>query len=732
MKKILSIFLVVLTLVSAVVPAVAATSQGANLSASKVEDDLKLYNPNYLGVYYADYSDTGIYLITMQEDGYSSDGKTPSYALYFYLYNPSQKTITSSDYNKIQLANKWKDGEPVEYTKYAIDLVSISANKRFIKVKLSASKYPAAAFCCTNKDGSRSYSVSGIELYGQDTGADISKLEDYFVAQKYTFSGYSTSNNLSSNREELTTISLDVHQTSYLTGDSGKKRHELENGFYSNQVNSVYFSIPEEFEKSLGNLYAIDYEYYQYRTAPILVTDNDYTYETLKEVQAKPLNGDNAITMDEPFFFYDLLHSESLSVNTYYHYGYSWGDVRPSFWNKFNEYPELGTVQEYFTALLKVDDLEDRENILISSDDLQEYFKNYAPLSENGVNIINHSGKYIGSQRYNGDLFDLDYKGFDENYVRQEWTAEDTFSLPTLASQMSTGFNGFIKNWFKYGWDIAINKDDYNNTLDNVQYIKKVTSGDILKQQQATSDHLLISYDDVTEFRDFFTDALRDDEVVYLLRYAASDDYYYLPLETGLLDTYDNVAMVQETVYLDFDIIDLSFKDSKGKVTVIPVVSAPTDGFTGPENITPEDATLGDVLGVIFLKTDENGEKGLRDIIKALIAIALIAIGIFLVIKFWSVIVKALSATLGFVSSTSSKASAYVKRKRDVSKKKKKTEYKPKPKKKKEKKPAKKNTSYSNAPIYFNYTTNYNNNSNYKRNKKKYSSYGRNRYYKKK
>ena len=645
MKKILSLLLVVLTLVTAVVPAMAADTTGVKLSMSSVDDDLKLYDSNYLTTYHVDYADTGIHLITMQEDGYSPDGKTADYALYLYLYNPSQKQIVSSDYNSIQIAHKWENSEPVGYAKFAIDLVSISTNRRFIKVKLSGSKYPSSAFCCTNKDGSRSYSVSGIELYGQDTGVKTADLQDYSLAYTYTFSGYSTNNTLVSKRADLTTIMLDVHQTSYLTGDSGKETHDLENGTYSNQVNSVYFTIPTKFEESLGKLYSIDYEYYQYRTAPILITDNQTTYDTLLPNQAKPLNGDNAITMVEPFFFYDLLKTVTMSVNTYNYYGYCWGMVTEGYSDHFDEYPELGTVQEYFTALLKCEDITDRDNILISAETLKEYFKSgYTPLDDNGVNIINHSGVYVGSSKYNGDLFDLDYTGFKENYIRQEVTIDESFSLPSLADTLPSGPNGFWKNLIKYGWDVAWNRDDYDNSLDNVKYIQKVTSSDISSNDRTASDALLVSYNDVAHLRNTVTTASRNDEVVYLLRYAASDDFYYLPLSTGLLDTYDNVAMVQETVYLDFDIIELSFKDSDNKVTVIPVSTDPTDGFTGIENPTPPDTTVSTVIkDLVLWGTGIDNTKDSSGWLTKLMGVVLVGVGIYLIVKVFGVIVSAVS-----------------------------------------------------------------------------------------
>ena len=716
MKKIFSLFLVILILLTAVVPSFAADETIVTIATTSVEDDLKAYDPDYLKKYLVDYADTDIHLITMQEDGYSADGKTSDYALYFYLYNPSQKLISVSDFNKIQLASKWENGEPVEYTKYSIELVDMSENKRFIKAKLSGSSYPTSAFCCINKDASRSYSVSGIELYGQDTGATMSGVKDYSVSYIYTFSGYSTNNTLVSRRSDLTTITLDVHQTSYLTGDSGKETNDYENGAYSNQVNSVYFSIPRKYEESLGELYSIDYEYYQYRTAPMFFTDNDEIYDKLLTFQAKNLRDG-----DYGYRIFDLVRVYGLC----YWYGSFWGDkykfhiLHDPY---YDEYPELGTYQEFFTALLEVKDISDRDNFFVSSDELEEYFKSgYAPLSDNLSSVVNHSGVSVGSSRYNGDLFDLDY--FDENYIRRERTVDDSFSLPSLADILpsDSSFNSFWYKFNKYGWDVAFRTDKYDNSLDDVKYIEKVNYSDIPRTQRDASNEFLISYNDVTAFREYVYDSTRQDKSVYLLRYAASDDYYNLMLScTFSAEEFYDILMVQQTVYLDFDVIDLSFRDSNNKVTVIPVVSNPTDNFTGIENVIPDEPN---VMEDLFLLATGQLENYTDTNWFAIVCGILIAgIGIYLLVNFGYIIFpaigNALSAAFAYAKSAWANiaySSKQRRRKRRV-------------KRNNHKRSVRKKNYYSNSQNRYGRTSSYSSYSN----KKNRSSYGRKSYKRKK
>lgn len=587
MKKILSIFLVVLTLLTFAVPTFAAESTGVDITKSSVEDDLKLWRENYDDEFPINPNDTDIYLLHMQEYGYSSNGKTDKYALYFYIYNPSQKIVSRSDYNKIQLASVWKDYVPVKYSKYSLSIVNASEDERFVKLKLDAASYKSNNFFIQNSDRSRSYTVSGIELRSEYNELNSSNTGDYTVGYTFTFSGYSTSNNLSCKRSDFTVIELNVHQTSYLTGDSGRATDKLENGFYSNQVNSVYFSIPQKYENTFGNLYSIDYEYYQYRTAPIILVDNQNDFNNLDIY----LNQNLSQMSKFNYKFYDKLYEDPYVGQI--QFGYYWGTKKTTLipgTYVYNKYPEIGTYQDYYTVLLKCSNVSDRTKVLISSYELQQYFGQYG-VKMGGNEMVNRSGKYIGSNNYWGDLFDLDF--FGQNYFRREVFIDDNFSLPSLADTLPDGVNGFFSNWKKYGWDVAWNTDEYDNTLENIKYIEKVTKGNIPSSDSDAAQKFLVHESDISEFREFTEEANDNNETVYLLRYAASDDYYFLSLKGEGLE--GNIAMCQETIYLDFDIITLSFKNNKGSITVIPVVSAPTDGFTGIENITPP--SLGDSDG---------------------------------------------------------------------------------------------------------------------------------------
>lgn len=570
MKKILSIILIIITLAALVVPIAATeTVSGVDITKSSVTEDLQtIYN---LSDYKVDSSDKGIYLITAMEYGYG----TLDHTLYLYFFNPSKKALVGSDFNKITVASACKsDGTPTSYNKCSISICSTSTDKLFVKCKLNSGTKFYYSF-----DGARHYSIGEVELYG--VADDVEGVKSYECGYTFSFSG--SGDKLTCNRTDQLIISLDIHQTSYLTGDSAKENDVdfavVGNSFYSNQINSVYFSIPKVIEQEYGDLYSIKYEYYKYRTSPILVVDDDNTYSNLSYLSGKKLGDGN---FDYSIFFRVRSFASGISASSYF--GYFFGDKldgSSTVYKCYDKYPEFGTYQDYHTLVLKADDVTDRNNILISSNKLQDAFKNYAPLGEDN-NYINHSGKVIGSEKYFGDLFDLDF--YEENHYPAEVKVGEEFDMPSFADMLEEEGVGRFERLWKYGLDICLNIENYDNTIQDMKYIEQVKYTDFPSTPENASSKYLVSVNDITAFRDYCSDAARNSENVYLLRYAISDDYHCLEMEKSNLD--GNIMLVQENVYLDFDIITLSF-EKNGNITVIPVASDPSDGFTDIENVTP-------------------------------------------------------------------------------------------------------------------------------------------------
>ena len=81
----------------------------------------------------------------------------------------------------------------------------------------------------------------------------------------------------------------------------------------------------------------------------------------------------------------------------------------------------------------------------------------------------------------------------------------------------------------------------------------------------------------------FYNDNKSD--AVYLLRFAVTD--YYAAFQMVFEDKFGDIGesnstyMARETVFLDFDILDLGFQALDGTITVLPVVADPLDIISG-------------------------------------------------------------------------------------------------------------------------------------------------------
>ena len=140
---------------------------------------------------------------------------------------------------------------------------------------------------------------------------------------------------------------------------------------------------------------------------------------------------------------------------------------------------------------------------------------------------------------------------------------------------------------------------------------------------QYTVHKLCISSNDFVNLVDYINSTDKNTST-YILRYAWSDDYYCNDMSASGLD--GKFLVSEQTVYLDFDIISLTFKGKDEKKTVIPVVSDPTDGFAGIQDTRPNQ-NLGDNI-------DQKLEDLIPDsasIIKKLAGAVIVITGLYLV-----------------------------------------------------------------------------------------------------
>ena len=232
--------------------AVPASAAGAaEMDASYVVDDL-----NTMGVditkYPGDANNDRVEILKVIEFGYKSNRDFSEYGLYLYLYNPSGKTI-SGDKNCVQLAYGLSAGGTTSYIKYRLNILSHSTGSGYENVFWKVKVEGAEAIAPLVNQAARVYKISGVEILRPGTA----NATDYnYGVGTFTFTGYHKgcqSNDYSTLRciaDKLDVVELELHPAAYYS------RRSASSANYSlyDEIFSVYFSVPNDIVRKYGNL----------------------------------------------------------------------------------------------------------------------------------------------------------------------------------------------------------------------------------------------------------------------------------------------------------------------------------------------------------------------------------------------------------------------------------------------------------------------------------------------
>ena len=537
--------------------------------------------------------------------------KQNSYGLYIYVYNPQGLEFDiNSSLNCIQFA--YGLSASTNYMKYPLQFLNYSTEanyeRLFYKFKVVLSPEQKERILSSLNSSERSYRVSGVELLenGKTNATDFS------VETTYRYSGYAAGygsnpnaeNTLICKSEETEVLTLNVHSTTYRPdGTNGK------NDYTQDSLHSVYFAVPNEVAKRYGAMSAVHATWLDAVLKPALVTGNQTAYEAIK-----PLLGKNIKELST--FNYMYLGAYSYQKNgeagSLYLSGYSYYNPEPLMSNDevLNHY--FGTdIETLYSMYYAGSGTDSADNYTLSSEEILADLK-------------------ASASKYGGILVNGKYSKYIFENVAEEWTdvniqADETFSLT----------NEIIdKSWWDKFW--GLQGDVTTNTFDGISAIYAVQDSDMLGSVEEVSNRLFISEADYAEFSNFYN-ANKGKNTVYLFRYQVSD---YIAQEATLMkentsifgnsfksvDT--NAYFFQETVNLDFDIIDITFSNGE-KDTVIPVVLNPID-------IVP------DATPPVYTMTDEEEMDWLK-LLKITIAIILVTV---LLIFAWP-LVKPLFVLIG-------------------------------------------------------------------------------------
>lgn len=572
-----------------------------------------------------------------------------NYALYLYLYNPQQlnfQTYLDSNVVRMGVSYATKDDNIVisEYEDFNIVCVSRTTGdyaNLFYKFKVldPNKKILSMAQAYEKENGCRRYDIAGVYLKTDKSDVTLDKN----IGRTYKCSGYmatygkdaSNPSTFVCNVEKLETLDLKVYQTSYLTGVSSA------GAYHHNNVSSVYFAIPQRVLDKYGSLWEIYAQWYECKTAPILVTSNvDFYYKALNNNHYETVDnseGGTSLLYDKSvdYLLWYGRHSDSVAGSSnILHYDWAY-NLRPfsmtsgdmfiqRFANSYSNvlpfvfYSPSYTESGAFNVINKQTVAGD-----VKSSQIRDYIQNYK--SSNYVDW--HTSRNLASELFVNtvDSARAD-KGIKVGLNKVRTNLGDTFDLKSWNSEYGSWWDKLTQ----YGWSYPKNEvlDEQHTNVKPFEEVINTTLNSV-----TLSSDLLINENDVDSFKTFCNSSYANDEVPYLFRFAVSD-YYSRPLGYGdsqnkvyKTEKESDTYLAQETVFFDFNIITMTFKGKEDYYT-LAVMHTPVDVIAGVEP-PPVELTPGEHLVNNFLTAMQKIWDWFKnsDFLKALKILGMIIVG---------------------------------------------------------------------------------------------------------
>ncbi len=571
--------------------------------------DLSVYTENSDGRH-ALLDDVGF-----MEYAYSSDSTIAAdyFGLYFYVYNPTAREIsTRAGANVVNMAVSYDaEGEPTEYANCAITILDYTDDHLIYKFKLtnSSGAYDRAKAYASAHDGVRRYDIAGIQLwFSGDASATDSNAASEERGITYRCTGYGrgcaadkdAASTLQIDEEKLDTISLDVEHTFWRTGTSSLGE------FHKNQLDTVYFTVPDRYFEEYGKLQRIMAEWYEFKLKPALIVNNDEWYNGVINYTGTPL----------PRHGTQQYYNENLD----YAFGVGY------------EYSISGAFTTYETASWNIDGMRDVSLLPCGSNRLQtlyllfstkgediDSYDPYADVQSQGGIMRNSIENYIYSYNRSFESGTVNVKETAISADLFERDIDESRKVNNASGIVQSGFDGISRydfdidadiqemiswddtdpSWWEnveeFGfWDALFGKipDETGRKFAPIYFPKE---SDFSGTPENISDELMCQVSDVEKIRTAYETAEAKGETLVLFRFATSD---YYAEEADLIDYSDTTwgavnikhgqaYYAQQTIFLNFDIIQLTF-NKEGVLTVIPVVSDPIDiinPYTPPDTV---------------------------------------------------------------------------------------------------------------------------------------------------
>ena len=512
------------------------------------EEDRNRIFPNIDLTQYSATSGDFIELITIYEDITIADNYTWDGHVYLYLFNPSCKAISDGT---ITVPNADNNGNSATYTLTPIFGTAYSATRysRFYKFEVVGHWVHSYE---KNSDGTvntakRRRTLSEVTLNYADGNSVTYPYNGEFITEDSTDTSGAKSTSVTGSFD--TEVNLDIDYTYYRTDTS-------DNGqYYHNQVDSIYFNIPNYLKENYGKLTDVQLSYRKVRTKPIFVVEDATVYEKLKAKAGTVLttNGDSsipslrAVRLNGMYSVtYGITYNEYLGQKKLFTY-VSQNDVNPL----------------YYVFLVSDADAGVRENAsTVSSDEIIDWMYNLSTKlrATSSPETIQGANGLLATDLYSevGDV-----------------TVINVASLDLSAESFKENHN-FFEQWVNYGFNYAIKGTSTDTTLNMTDKIIEISKD---SQIVGNSDGLYFAEKDESKLRNCLTKAKSSDSSMYLVRFNVSQ-YYQEPIgvsyngySADYTDTEYSAYYATMDCYLDLHVLQLSFENEIGNVTIVPVSS---------------------------------------------------------------------------------------------------------------------------------------------------------------
>lgn len=581
-------------------------------------------------------------LLGFSEYGYSAYANMQdNFGLYIYLYNPALLDISDSSC-KIQIGVGMSNA--ADYNKYYLKVVSKSTGtetNRFIKMKV----LNADQLLSSLDSAERRYYVSGIEILCYGSAGIV----EYNVGKQFNFSGFSKGYGLDSSAESTLTQSSSDLESIEITGLLDRQtvyRDNITNSSVTshNQVNGVYFGLDQDLIKKYGLLQRIKAEWYEYRTSPILVVDNQEVYNALYKYRGVNVGeyNDNipyGVSAGNYVETFPILYGGITYDKTRYIYDLSY-NIRLGEYTFVREYNSNSVLNKLPWVIYGENIV---NNYRVSEEALKAYKTDYE-------NMYPSTLVTDGTVRYSSDLFNTDVgAGRTAGYNVYDFDANaDAFDFTDYGIDTST-YSGWQKFKAFFGWT-----PETESVLQNKSPIE-IIDNEKFRQLSVLSDagfarEMLIDEYEVDKFKSYCSTEIAAGRVVVHFRFACTE--YYTKFANITTDdnttrrSVDNTSafFAEENVFLNFDVLSLTFRNDNGAYRIIPVINDPIDiisGIVGPV----EQPTMGEEASDWWQELMEklkdffkNGWEDIGKIIGIVVAVVVVVFVIWLVIKLFGAI----------------------------------------------------------------------------------------------